>query len=1114
MGGSEWRYRVRFRRVLLLAMMGFIGLMVACGGPGSPAEIQVQIEPSEVSLAPEGSQEFTATVSGSDEDLVEWSATGGVIDGEGAVVTYVAPAEAGEYSVTVTSTVDSSKSASASVTVLEDGEGSVLGVSIFGGDRTLTVGESISLVAEVDVVGDASEAVLWSSGDATVATVDVDGVVTGVGVGSVTITATSEADAAVADSIEVVVEAGASGARIEITSDSEVLLTGAGESTTLTAVVYRDDGSVDPDAEVVWESSDPDAVSVDEDGVATALVDAGYANVSASAAGLEPAVVAVAVAVPLEGTQIVDASRVLGIDVDSNRVLLVRTSETEAIGVGDVLVSNAGLLGHVLAVSASGDEVEVEFEVAELSDAFERVVFSSSTGPVLVDTVITDAGVFVQTSTLDGDYVGRAAFGIDALECKNEIGRPIEVSFTASEFDTNILNLQDRITAVFAYDSADEDVFLAYVRDHSRLEMTLGRIEIDVGGGVKATCSYELASFMVPFATFWGLISIGGTVTPKIGLEVEARYQGASLEVEGPSVEASVEFTAGVSYNKRTGEWSNLSGSDVDIDAKWGSLVGALEHSLSFYVGPFFEADFGVDLAVLTRSAAGVNVVTPRLSVGVAADVPLGDRYAAEYSGPDMELRADVGAKVGLELTGDVDWILKRMGIRLEAELADFSVYSNAWDLLPRPEVSVLPQLGSGAYPLSALVQLDNQFMEALAVNRTHEFVAFADGDETGTVVGTATINQFGVAQTEWLPGVDVSTLSSGVLSGDIRMVGLLYDRVFGGLNAPIVARSSGYLFVPEQEPEQEQDGAPPVADAPLVGGVRPDGTFTTDGGVFFITLSPRDEQGNLITEGVTIDSFAFRDIEVAPASSPDSVVASATATITDVEIRQPTEGEAVSLVLDFDTSGSMFSNDPNRLSIQAGKDIVDLLRPGDQAAVVEFGGSTASVVQGLTDDRELLKQRIDSLSFGGLTPLYDSIWKSLDLLDAAGASNPAVVILADGDNNRPPYDFNAIVNQANAQGAPLFTIGLGSAANHAQLQDFADLTGGVYAEAVDADGLEELFDAIGFGIIQGRVIVSAEGVFQPRLDATGDYVVQGVLETTIGGSTVDTPFSFAVTVE
>jgi len=1007
-----------------LIAIWLIGLLAACGGLGSPGDhqIQVQIDPSEISLAPEASQEFTVTVSGSDDDMVEWSATGGSIDGVGATVSYQAPAEPGGYTLTVTSTVDTSKSASALITVVDGSDGP-------------------------------------------------------------------------------------SGARIEIISGSEVLLTGAGESTTLVAVVYQQDGTIDPDAHVTWESDDPDSVAVDTDGVATAFVDAGYANVSAHAAGLEPAVVSVAVAVPLAGTRIVDASKVVDLDVDASRVRMERSAETEAIEVGDVLVSNVGLLAHVLAVTVSDDEVEVEFEVGNLSDAFERVKFSSSTGPVIIDTVITDAGVSVQTSTVDGDDLGTSAFGIDALECKNELGRPITVKFTASEFNTNILDIQDRFEAVFAYDSADEDVFQAYVSDNTRISMKLGKIEMAVGGGVQATCKVEIGNFMVPVASFWGMVSVGGSVTPSIGIEAEAKYEGAHLAIDGPSLEAGVTFTAGVSYNKRTGEWSQLSSIDEHFDAEWPRLDGQLDHSLSFYVGPFFEAKFGVDLAIPGFSLAGVDVVKPKLSVGVSAGVPLLDRYSANYSGPSLDLRADLGADVGLELSGGLDRILRFMGIKAKVKLADFTVYAESFDLLPRPEVTVEPMLGSGSYPLYASVPLSPAFKVQLSYGSTLEFLAFADGDPIGTVVGTATIDKFGVAQTEWVPGAGASTLSSAGLRGDVRVVALLYDPVFGSLDLPIRSENTVKLFVPEA-------GAPPVVEAPLVGDVRTDGTFSTDGGVFYITLSPRDGEGNLIAEGVTIDSFAFRDIEVAPASSPDTIVAAATATITDVEIRQPTEGEAVRLVLDFDTSGSMSGNDPSRLSIKAGKDIVDLLRPGDRAAVVEFGGSTARVVQGLTDDRNLLKQTIDSLSFGGMTPLYDSIWRSLDLLDAAGASNPAIVILADGANNQAPYDFDAIVTRANAQGVPLFTVGLGSAAAHGQLQDFAALTGGVYAEAVDAGALEQLFEAIGFGIIQGRVIVSAEGLFQPRLTNPGEYVVNGVLETTIGGSTVDTPFSFSVPVE
>src|SRR5207248_1110404 len=79
-----------------------------------PATVAVAISPTSASLQAGGTQQFTATVTGTTNTAVTWSATGGTISSSGL---YTAPSTAGTYTVTATSVADSTKSASARVTV-------------------------------------------------------------------------------------------------------------------------------------------------------------------------------------------------------------------------------------------------------------------------------------------------------------------------------------------------------------------------------------------------------------------------------------------------------------------------------------------------------------------------------------------------------------------------------------------------------------------------------------------------------------------------------------------------------------------------------------------------------------------------------------------------------------------------------------------------------------------------------------------------------------------------------------------------------------------------------------------------------------------------------------
>jgi hypothetical protein len=77
--------------------------------------VQVSVAPSAVSVAPGQVVHFGATVTGSTDTTVSWTATGGTVDANGTFTAGVTP---GTYAVTATSSADASKSAQAQVAIL------------------------------------------------------------------------------------------------------------------------------------------------------------------------------------------------------------------------------------------------------------------------------------------------------------------------------------------------------------------------------------------------------------------------------------------------------------------------------------------------------------------------------------------------------------------------------------------------------------------------------------------------------------------------------------------------------------------------------------------------------------------------------------------------------------------------------------------------------------------------------------------------------------------------------------------------------------------------------------------------------------------------------------
>lgn len=109
--------RLALSALLLLSLFACGGGGTAsptASGAGTPATVSLSLSPTSAALVAGASQAFTATVTGSANTSVTWTADGGSITTAGV---YTAPAIAGTYHVTATSAADGTKSAMATVTV-------------------------------------------------------------------------------------------------------------------------------------------------------------------------------------------------------------------------------------------------------------------------------------------------------------------------------------------------------------------------------------------------------------------------------------------------------------------------------------------------------------------------------------------------------------------------------------------------------------------------------------------------------------------------------------------------------------------------------------------------------------------------------------------------------------------------------------------------------------------------------------------------------------------------------------------------------------------------------------------------------------------------------------
>jgi len=116
------------------------------------------------------------------------------------------PTQTGTFNGTITITDDLNQTTTLNYTITVTEASSVTAVNINEDDQSIEVGEQTTLTATVTTTGTASSDTTWSSSNEDAATVNANGVVTGIAIGEAIITATSVDDTSKTDSITITVK--------------------------------------------------------------------------------------------------------------------------------------------------------------------------------------------------------------------------------------------------------------------------------------------------------------------------------------------------------------------------------------------------------------------------------------------------------------------------------------------------------------------------------------------------------------------------------------------------------------------------------------------------------------------------------------------------------------------------------------------------------------------------------------------------------------------------------------------------------------------------------------------------------------------------------------------
>jgi uncharacterized protein YjdB len=372
--------------------------------PPNPVVTTVTVSPASASVAVGATSVLQATVKDQNGNAmtgqtVTWSTNNGAaatVNSSGVVTGVVA----GSATITAAS---SGKTGTSAITVTAGPPPApvVTTVTVAPTSASVVAGATTTLQATVkDQNGNVmtGQAVTWSTNNAAVATVNSNGVVTGVAAGSATITATSSGKAGTSNITVTAVAPVVTTVTVAPTSASVLV----GATTTLQAIVKDQNGNAMTGQTVTWSTNNGAAATVNSNGVVTGVA-AGSATITATSSG-KTGTSSITVTPPTGGGTILFQENFEDANIASrgwydNTSVLLSTTE-------HIVGSNSSAQYHFLAGATTPTTGGAERHKFMPSNSFYVSYYVKYSANWVGSGVDYHPHEFYTLSTLDGDYDG------------------------------------------------------------------------------------------------------------------------------------------------------------------------------------------------------------------------------------------------------------------------------------------------------------------------------------------------------------------------------------------------------------------------------------------------------------------------------------------------------------------------------------------------------------------------------------------------------------------------------------------------------------------------------------------------------------------------------------
>lgn len=228
-------------------------------------------------------------------------------------------------------------------------------------------------------------------------------------------------------------------------------------------------------------------------------------------------------------------------------------------------------------------------------------------------------------------------------------------------------------------------------------------------------------------------------------------------------------------------------------------------------------------------------------------------------------------------------------------------------------------------------------------------------------------------------------------------------------------------------------------------------------------------------------------------------------------------EQGAVNTILIIDRSGSMAAEGKMTAAKQAAATFVNLMRPGDKTALIQFD-TEIETLQTFTGDKTALLNAIQKIHPRGNTALYDALAQAAKYFETV-QGRKALIVVTDGMDTASKTSREALIQRLSTSNFSVYTIGLGArnttygsqaGIDESILRELATASYGSYYYSPDGSQLSELYQQLSFLLqneyrlsyispnplrdgVKRNIVVTASGIANVRTDFNPGGVIPEV---------------------